>query len=289
VATPNGTPDSFARTPHPNTPPLPQSSPVSVPIGPLLLAAAGLGAYGVRWRRVRADPRGARPAAWRAVSWTAGVACIFFALAGPIDADADDLLVMHMVQHVLLLDIAPVLLLLGLTRVLLRPVTRALGDLERAAGPLAHPAFAVAFYVGVMWLWHIPALYDAALAHPLLHVLEHMLFGLAGGLYWWHLLSPIRSRRRLPGLGPIVYMVVSKLGLGFLGIALTFAPDALYPHYADGPRRWGLTADDDQALAGLVMALEQSILMGIALAWLFARMLGESEREEQRAERYGAA
>jgi cytochrome c oxidase assembly factor CtaG len=116
-----------------------------------------------------------------------------------------------------------------------------------------------------------------------------VLFGLAGGLYWWHLLSPIRSRRRLPGLGPVVYMIVSKLGLGLLGIALTFAPDTFYPHYADAPRTWGLSPGDDQALAGLVMAIEQSILMGIALAWLFARMLGESEREEQRAERYGAA
>ena len=83
---------------------------------------------------------------------------------------------MHMAQHVLLLDISPILLLCGLTKVLLRPVTRHTYALERRAGPLAHPAFAVALYVGVMWLWHVPALYDAALQHDTVHVLEHVCF-----------------------------------------------------------------------------------------------------------------
>ena len=74
-------------------------------------------------------------------------------------------MVMHMVQHVLLLDIAPILMILGLTKVLLRPVTRRLQTVERRAGWLAHPAFAVVAYVGFMWLWHVPAIYDVALRH----------------------------------------------------------------------------------------------------------------------------
>ena len=80
---------------------------------------------------------------------------------------------MHMVQHILLLDIVPILLIVSLTKVILRPATRRLQRLERSAGPLAHPAFAVVLYVGVMWGWHIPALYDAALRHPFVHALEH--------------------------------------------------------------------------------------------------------------------
>ena len=76
------------------------------------------------------------------------------------------------------------------------------------------------------------------------------------------------------------------VALGLLGIGLTFAPDPLYPHYvAQGPT-WGMTPAADQSVAGVIMGLEQSVLMGIALAWLFARLLGESEREEQRAERF---
>ena len=257
--------------------------------GALLTAAAALGLYGVRWRRARAAAGEAHPpSAWRALLWVAGVLALLAALVSPVDALGEDLMVMHMVQHVLLLDVAPILLILGLTKVLLRPVTRRVQALERRAGILATPVFAVVLYVAVMWLWHVPALYDAAIAHPAVHVLEHVTFGLAGSLYWWHLLAPIRTRHRLSGLGPVVYMLASKLALGLLGIGLTFAPDALYPHYiAQGPT-WGLTATEDQSLAGVLMGLEQSVLMGIALFWLFARLLGESEREEQRAERYEA-
>jgi cytochrome c oxidase assembly factor CtaG len=171
---------------------------------------------------------------------------------------------------------------------MLRPVTRRIHRLERAAGPFGHPAFGLGAYVGAMWLWHIPALYDAALNHGMIHVLEHLTFGAAGLLYWWHLLSPIRSRLRLGGLGPVFYMASTKLLVGFLGIALTFSPDLLFTFYASPGSRWGLSALDDQHVAGLVMALEQSLVMGVALAYLFIRMLAESDKEDERAERYEA-
>ena len=180
---------------------------------------------------------------------------------------------MHMTQHILLLDIAPILLILGLNKVLLRPATRRLHTIERKAGFLAHPAFAVFAYVGFMWLWHVPALYDAALRNSGLHAFEHICFALAGGLYWWHLLSPIRGRMRLGGMGPVMYMVSTKLLVGLLGIALAFAPTALYAFYKHQPHYWGLTAGEDMNMAGLLMALEQSIVMGIALAYLFVQML----------------
>ena len=191
---------------------------------------------------------------------------------------------MHMLQHLLLLDIAPILCILGLTKVILRPATRRLLPFERSW--VGHPVFAVVLYVATMWVWHIPALYDAALEQGAVHVLEHLSFGIAGALYWWHLLSPIRTRLRSSGMAPIAYMVSTKLLLGILGIGLTFSPDPLYAFYSDQPGYWGLSAGDDQAVGGLLMALEQSIVMGVALAWLFFRLLSESEAEEQRAERY---
>jgi cytochrome c oxidase assembly factor CtaG len=250
------------------------------------VAVLALGiAYVLRWRDARRAETAHPPGVRRLVAFLAALLAVVAALISPIDRLAEQLLVMHMVQHVLLLDVVPILLLLGLTRVLLRPLTRRLTALERRAGRLAHPVFAVVLYVGVMWLWHVPALYDGALRHEGVHVLEHLSFAFAGGLYWWHLLSPIRSRLRLGGLGPGVYMASTKLLVGLLGIVLTFAPGALYGFYEHGPRYWGLSPSDDQSVAGLVMALEQSIAMGIALAWLFARMLAESEREELRRER----
>lgn len=253
--------------------------------GPILICLALTGLYVARWRRVRAanGPRGA--GVGRLVLWLSGVLTIAVALISPIDALADQVFAIHMVQHLLLIDIAPILLIAGLTKILLRPVARRVLVLERALGPIAHPAFAVVLYVGLMWLWHAPALYDAALRHPLVHSLEHTCFMTAGLLYWWHLLSPVRGRH-LTGLAPVAYMATTKILVGALGIGLTFAPTSLYAFYEHGAHVWGLSPHTDQELAGAVMAIEQSVVMGIALAYFFVRALEESEREEQRAERY---
>lgn len=256
--------------------------------GAVALLCVATGAYVVRWRHARSSAGPAAASGARLASFLGGILLIAAALISPIDRLAEQLFVMHMVQHVLLLDFASILLLLGLTKVILRPVTRRMQPIEKAAGPLASPWFAVAFYVVVMWVWHLPALYDAALEHPAIHVLEHTFFASAGLLYWWHLLSPTRSRLRLGGMQPVVYMVSTKLFVGLLGIALTFAPHALYDFYKTQPRVWGLSPTEDQSLAGAVMAIEQSIVMGIALTFLFVRALQESDREDERAERYEA-
>jgi putative membrane protein len=258
--------------------------------GVLIAAAVIAGVYFRRWRRVRRESplRGATGAPlWRLSCFAGSVALALLALISPVDALADQLFFMHMVQHMLLLDAVPILAILGFTKVILRPLTRAVRDLEQRAGALAHPAFAVLLYVGVIWAWHIPSAYDLAVRHPLVHVLEHLTFLLAGSLYWWHLLSPIRARQRLQGLGPVVYMASTKLFVGALGMGLAFAPSALYPYYEHLPRVWGLSAGVDQSIAGLIMAVEQSLVMGVALVVLFVRALTQSEREQQRRERYG--
>ncbi|HEX2085325.1 MAG TPA: cytochrome c oxidase assembly protein [Solirubrobacteraceae bacterium] len=244
----------------------------------LLLATA---VYVVRWRRAE-QPAG------RLLLFLGGIVAIAIALISPIDRLAEQLLSMHMVQHVLLLDVAPILIILGFTKVLLRPATRRLMPIERAAGFLAHPAFAVVFYAGAMWIWHIPALYDAALENAGLHVFEHLVMTAAGGLYWWHVLSPIRPRVPLTGLSGVAYMLSTKVLLGILGVVLTFAPESFYAFYEEQPRYWDLSAREDQSIAGAIMAVEQSIVMGIALAYLFVKLLSESEKDEERAERYAA-
>jgi cytochrome c oxidase assembly factor CtaG len=253
--------------------------------GPILIVLVLTVGYVVRWRRVRASGSTRGASFGRLAAWLGGVLCIAIALISPIDTLADQVFAMHMVQHVLLLDFAPILLILGLTKVLLRPVARTVLDLERALGPFAHPAFAIVFYVGVMWVWHIPALYDAALQHSAVHVLEHTFFLSAGLLYWWHLLSPVRGRH-FGGLAPVGYMVSTKVFVGLLGIFLTFAPSSIYAFYENRPAVWGLHPSDDQALAGAIMAIEQSMVMGVALAYLFVRALNESEREQERRDRY---
>jgi cytochrome c oxidase assembly factor CtaG len=239
---------------------------------------------------VRASPSGARGASVGHLAlWLTGLLLILVALVSPLDAISDQLASAHMIQHLLLADLIPICLILGTSKVLLRPVTRRVHAIERRAGVLAHPAFGVVAYVGAMWLWHVPAMYDAALRHSGVHVLEHLCFAGAGLLYWWHLISPIRSRLRLGGLAPVGYMASTKLCVGALGVALTFYPKLLYTPYAVQGTRWGLSPLTDQHVAGAIMGLEQSLVMGVGLAWLFARMLAESDRADEREERYEAA
>jgi cytochrome c oxidase assembly factor CtaG len=257
--------------------------------GVLIGAALIAGIYLRRWWAVRTSDsprRTVEAPVWRLCCFMAAVATALIALISPVDALADQLFFAHMIQHMLLLDAVPILAIVGLTKVILRPVTRSVHDLERRAGPLAHPAFAVLLYVAVIWAWHVPAAYDLAVTHPVVHVLEHMTFVIAGSLYWWHLLSPIRARMRLNGMGPIVYMGATKLFVGALGMGLAFAPVAEYSYYVHHARVWGISAIDDQSIAGLIMAVEQSLVMGVAIVVLFVRALTESERAQQRRERY---
>lgn len=254
--------------------------------GVVIALALYLGIYLLRWRRARTPGEPHPPSVGRLLVFVAGILVLVAALCSPIDALGEQILAMHMVQHVLLLDVAPILLILGLTKVLLRPATRRIRQVEQRVGWLALPIVAVIFYTAAMWVWHIPTLYDAAARYSGVHVLEHLTFTLAGFLYWWHLLSPVSTRLRREGTTPIVYMLSTKVTVGFLGILLTFAPNAIFSYYTAQPHYWGLDPDADQALAGVIMALEQSIVMGIALVFLFTRMLAQSERNLQREERY---
>lgn len=247
--------------------------------GPIVLLTAVLVVYAVRWRRAGGSTN-------RLLLWVAGVVAVAIALVSPVDALGEQLMTMHMVQHLLLLDVAPILFLLGLTRVILRPATRRLMTVERRLGFIGHPVFAVFAYTAIMWVWHIPTLYEAALESPVLHVVEHLSMSVVGGLYWWHVLSPIRSRHRLTGLGPVAYMFTTKIAVAVLGVVLTFAPESFYAFYESQPDYWGLGAKADQAVAGLIMAIEQSVVMGIAFGWIFIRMLSEADREDERVERY---
>jgi putative membrane protein len=242
--------------------------------------------YVGRFRQARKEA-GGRGTTWlHALAFAGAMLALLGALVSPIDGLGEDYLFSaHMVQHVLLGDIAPLLLLLSLSRVILRPVTRRLMRVERALGPLANPVTAIVLWLGTMYLWHIPALYDAAVEHPLIHMLEHLLFFAAGIALWWPLVQPIPMRHQLTGLQPLAYIAAAKGGLAALGLVLAWSSTAFYPFYEDAPRIWGLTAVEDQNVAGVIMMVEQSLTLVLVMVWVFVRMLTQSEQDELRRER----
>ncbi|MEA2388131.1 MAG: putative rane protein [Thermoleophilaceae bacterium] len=254
--------------------------------GPLAAMAAGTFVYVRRFRAARAEAGGRGAGALQAGAFAAAMLALIAALVSPIDRLGEDYLFSaHMVQHILLGDIAPLLLLLSLSRVIMRPATRRFSGLERRLGPFASPPVLIALWLVLIYFWHIPALYDAALEHPLAHALEHACFFTAGVAVWWPLIQPVPMRRRLTGMQPLMYIFAAKVGLAALGIYLAWSTSVAYDYYTKVPRIWGLSALEDQNAGGAIMLVEQSLVLVIAMTVLLIRMLAQSEEEERRRER----
>lgn len=252
----------------------------------LLSIALWVGVYVWRFRNARREARG-RGAGWKqALAFGGFVLVLLIALVSPIDALGEEYLFsMHMTQHILLGDIAPLLLLLSLSRVIMRPATRRFHSLERRLGRLASPYTFIAVWFALLYFWHIPTMYVAAIEHPFIHAVEHICFFMAGVALWWPLIQPVPMRYKLTGLATMGYVLAAKLGLGALGLYLTWSKTVAYDYYAHVPRIWGLSAIADQNVGGAIMMLEQSLVLVTVFCILFMRMLLQSEEEERRRER----
>jgi cytochrome c oxidase assembly factor CtaG len=243
-------------------------------------------AYVWRFRTARREAGGRGAGPLQAAAFGAAVLVLLAALASPIDGLGENYLFSaHMLQHVLLGDLAPLLLLLSLSRVIMRPATRRLVSVERALGAFAHPVTGLLLWLLLMYFWHVPALYDAALRHPGVHLVEHASFFAAGVAVWWPLIQPVPMRRRLTGLWPVAYVGAAKFGLAVLGLYLTWSSTVVYPYYEHVPRIWGLSALEDQNAGGALMMVEQSLTFVIVLVALFVQMLTRSEADQRRRER----
>jgi cytochrome c oxidase assembly factor CtaG len=255
---------------------------------PELLAAAGLAAVGatyfagirVVWARA-GHGRVVNPL--RAAAFTAGLAAVLVAVTGPLDDGAATSLSAHMAQHLLLLAVAPPLLAAGgfglATMALLTPARRkAIARLVAHVAPgsntrawLAWLAAATVAQAAALVAWHLPPAYDAAVAHPPLHALEHASFLVTGLVFWWAALGAGRRSRR--GWG-FVAVFLATFPATALGVAMTLASTAWYAPYAHGAPRAAL---EDQQVAGAVMWGFGSLAAVVTAAALFASWLNALE------------
>lgn len=246
---------------------------------PLLLVAA---AYARRAHTLRL--RGTPVPGWRRGVFGLGIALALLALASPIAAiGEDELFSFHMLQHVLIGDLAPLCLLAGLTGPILRPLL-ALRPVERLR-VLANPAIALPLWAINLYLWHLPLLYEAAVRHSVVHALEHVCFFTAGAIMWLPVLETLPAPEWF-GTGPkLAYVFVVRLVETVLGNVFLWSGAAFYAVYDRGRDFWGISPVRDQGLAGAVMMLEGSLVTIGALALLFLRLGREGELRQRLLER----
>jgi len=232
------------------------------------------------YRRVRTlAERGTPVESWRQWCFGAGLASLFVVLASPVDALGEEqFLFVHMIQHIVIGDLAPLLMVAGLTGPILRPVLAlpVIGRLRALGHPLvAFPIWAVNLYV-----WHLPFLYEAALHHDVVHALQHTMFFAAGALFWAAVLEPLPGPSWFGSGAKLVYIVVARLVGMILANVMLWSSSVWYSTY-DHAARWGITPQSDQGIAGSTMMIVDSIVTISAIAWLFLKLAGESELKQQ--------
>ncbi|MBE3561232.1 MAG: cytochrome c oxidase assembly protein [Ktedonobacteraceae bacterium] len=218
---------------------------------------------------------------WRAFSFLLGVDLIFLAIFSPIDKLGESYLFsVHMIQHMLFSLAAPPLILLGLPAWLFQPLLRN-RFIFRAGKILTWPVLTSLLFNGVLWLWHAPPLYDAAIANRGLHLFSHLCYIVTGLLFWWPLLSPLKEGwTPLPTITKLFYIFFNDMSMVLLGAGLTFMPP-LYTRYLAAPRLWGISAEMDQQLGGQFMWVVGSLFLIVVAMILLGRWLLEQERKEQ--------
>jgi len=224
----------------------------------------------------------------RSAAFAAGVATLFAALISPLDALDDQLFSAHMVQHLVLMMVAPPLLVAG------RPgmawlwafrlsTRRALGrfwvrtGLRALAHALMAPIVVWLLCTAALWFWHLPGPYGWALASEPVHALEHTCFFLTSLMFWSLVLEPL-SRRRLDYGTALLFVATFGVQNGLLGALLTFAGRPLYVAYLPTTAAWGLTPLEDQQLSGLIMWIPASLIHLVTLGVLFVAWMHAAER-----------
>jgi putative membrane protein len=242
---------------------------------PVLLVGA---LYARRVRTLRS--RGTPVATWRLWSFGGGLALVLLALVSPIDEfGEEEFLSFHMLQHVLLGDLAPLAIVAGLTGPILRPLLSVRSVF--ALRWLAHPLVALPLWAVDLGVWHVPLLYEAALHHPAIHALEHVCFFGFGALMWAPVIEVLPGPAWFGTGMKAGYILCVRAFETILGNVFLWAGSVFYPFYEHPVERWGISALSDQGIAGGVMMIEGSLVTIGALAWLFLRLAGESELRQQ--------
>jgi putative membrane protein len=230
------------------------------------------------WRAQHLAQRGRPVPPWRQVCFASGLLVIALSLIG-LGELADEVLWGHMVEHLLIGDVAAILLVLGLTGPLLQPIL-AIKPLDRLRF-LAHPAVALPLWMIDLYVWHIPALYEATLSNPGLHALEHGMFIFFGCVMWMPVLGPLPTPSWFNAGWKVVYVIGVRFVSTVLGNIFIWSGAVIYPAYEAGDAAHGISPLTDQGIAGSIMMGEGGIVTLAVLAWAFLKWAADTTERQR--------
>ncbi len=223
-------------------------------------------------KRAATLAREGRPVpAWRVISFVTAVLTVVAVQLPPLDTLADEVLAAHMIQHILIGEIASLFIVLGLTGPMLSPLLRI--RVTRPLRVLANPLVALVLWTADLYAWHLPLLYQLAIRHDLIHAFEHACLLWFGTLLWLGLLGPLPKPAWFYGWGRAGYVVAVRFVGAVLGNVLIWMQTVLYPVYDATDARRGLSSLSDQNLAGAAMMIVQMLLTALLVGWLFLRYI----------------
>lgn len=240
------------------------------------------------WRRVGGGSGISRR---QTFAFAVGMGVLALALVSPIDALSDELGWMHMIQHMLIMNVSAPILVLGMPGMaylwaLPLAQRRWIGGWKRrgTAGRVGHyllwqPLLLWALFAFTLWIWHLPVLYEGALHNDLFHDLQHFTFLVSACLFWRVLLDPV-SRLRMSRAVAVFYLFLTSLHATFLGVFMALAPSVWYPTYVGRTDAWNVSALQDQQLAGLIMWMPACMAYAIVAAVMLALWLEKESRPD---------
>ena len=187
-----------------------------------------------------------------------------------------------MVQHLVLTLVVPPLMIAGLTGDMLRPLLRN-AAVRALATLVTRPGACFAIFNVVLAAWHLPPLYNLALAHHPVHIVQHLTFLAASVLMWWPLTSPVRELPRLSYPGQMLYCFLMVVPMSIVSIYITMADRVLYPAYAVAPRVLGISPLDDQHYGGLIMWIPGGMFFYGVMTFVFFKWAGRQGADADRA------
>ena len=243
---------------------------------PLVAGVVYLTLFGKRMRTLARERRPVEK--WRVASFVTGVLLLVGVQIGPADDLADQVLIAHMVQHIIIGDFCSLLIVFGLTGPVLQPLLQI--RFTRPVRKLAHPVVAVLLWAVDLYGWHVPFFYQLAIRHDLVHALEHASLLWFGTLLWLAVIGPLPKPAWFTGAWRVGYVIAIRLIGAVLGNVFIWTQTVLYPVYKSTDARQGLNPLGDQNIAGGIMMTEQIILTILLLGWLFYRFAVQDEQRQ---------